>query len=160
MYLQALKNVMKARGLKKADVARLAGVSRAAVTRWFRLAAKQKGWVNVESRTLSQLTDVCGIESGLLLEKQRISYPKQSTSFLWEYPLSFNEIHKILRGSQKKRLWLVGKILEHGKWDEIWQFLTLRQIKADLPLLRLPDPTKRHWEYALKRWEARREDPH
>ena len=73
-------------------------------------------------------------------------------SFIWEYDLSHGEILEILRGPQKQRLWLVAKILEHGKWEEIWKYLTLRQIKMDLPYLRLPDKTKRHWQYALSRW--------
>jgi hypothetical protein len=77
---------------------------------------------------------------------------KPPPSFLWDYDLSHGEILEVLRGPQKQRLWLVAKILEHGKWEEIWQYLTRRQIAADLPILRLPEKAKRHWEYALRRW--------
>lgn len=80
--------------------------------------------------------------------------PKTRPSFLWDYDLSFGQIMEILKGPQKNRLWLVAKILEHAKWKEIWQYLTLPQIEKDLPLLRLPDKSRAHWQYALQRWRT------
>lgn len=76
----------------------------------------------------------------------------EKPSFLWDYDLSQGEIAEILNGPQKSRLWLVAKILEHAKWDEIWKYLTLEKIRRDIPLLKLLPKTKAHWEYALKRW--------
>ncbi len=76
----------------------------------------------------------------------------QRPRFLWEYPLTRGEIQEILSGPRDKRLWLVAKILEHGRWEEIWEYLTLEQIQADLPYLRLPQETKEHWRFALSRW--------
>lgn len=73
-------------------------------------------------------------------------------SFLWEYDLNPGELHEILAGPRAQRLWLVAKILEQARWPEIWQYLTRRQISADLPYLRLSPSTRRHWEYALRRW--------
>lgn len=76
----------------------------------------------------------------------------EQPSFLWEYPLTRGEIQEILSGPREKRLWLVAKILEHGKWEEIWDYLTIDQIEADLPYVRLPEKTKEHWQFALTRW--------
>lgn len=73
-------------------------------------------------------------------------------SFLWEYSLTRGEIQQILCGPRNKRRWLVAKILEHGRWEEIWEYLTLEQIEADLPFLRLSQKTKAHWQVALNRW--------
>lgn len=73
-------------------------------------------------------------------------------AFLWEYPLTRGEIQEILSGPRDKRLWLVAKILEHGRWKEIWEYLTVAQIEADLPYLRLPQKTKEHWQFTLSRW--------
>lgn len=73
-------------------------------------------------------------------------------SFLWEYKLDEEEIFKILNGPLKNRLWLEAKILEHGKWEEIWHYLTRAKIEEDLPHLRLMKKTKKHWEHSLKRW--------
>lgn len=78
--------------------------------------------------------------------------PEVRPSFLWDYDLSRGQVMEIIKGPQKNRLWLVAKILEHAKWEEIWQYLTLPQIKKDLPFLRLPEKTRTHWEYALNRW--------
>lgn len=77
---------------------------------------------------------------------------RQRPAFLWEYPLTRGEIQEILSGPRKGRLWLVAKILEHGRWEEIWDYLTVDQIEADLPYLRLAAKTKEHWHLALDRW--------
>lgn len=75
-----------------------------------------------------------------------------SPSFLWEYKLDEEAIFEILHGPQKERLWLVAKILEHAKWEEVWRYLSPEMIEQDLPHLRLSEKTKRHWEYAFRRW--------
>ena len=74
-------------------------------------------------------------------------------SFIWDYDLTGSQIREILSGSQEKRRWLVGRILEHARFDEIFKYLTLREIEHDLPHLRLPKKLKDHWEYAIKRWK-------
>lgn len=81
--------------------------------------------------------------------------PSSAPSFLWEYNLSHGEIVEILHGPQKKRLWLVAKILEQAKWDEIWDYLDLNMIERDLPLLRLATKTKKHWEEAIYLWKKK-----
>ncbi|MBI2083419.1 MAG: hypothetical protein HYT76_07590 [Deltaproteobacteria bacterium] len=70
----------------KADVARLAGVSRAAVTKWFR-EVNREGWVNVESRTLFQLASGLGVPVESLVKPVADLAPYQ-TEFLWDrlYP--------------------------------------------------------------------------
>lgn len=85
---------------------------------------------------------------------QRLQAPKQRPSFVWDYDLSEGDLHAILNGPQKERLWLVARILEHGKWDEVWRYLSRGQIAHDLPHLRLPPKTKRHWEYATRQWRG------
>lgn len=87
------------------------------------------------------------------LQKAADAPPSERPSFLWDYDLSHGQIVEILRGPQKNRLWLVAKILEHAKWEELWRYLTVRQIERDLPLLRLPEKTRAHWDYALRHWK-------
>lgn len=55
MYCRNLKYISSFNGLRPSDLARLAGVSRAAVSRWFCEGAKT-GFVNVETRTLLRLS--------------------------------------------------------------------------------------------------------
>lgn len=72
--------------------------------------------------------------------------------FLWDYDLSDAEIREILSGPQKNRLWLVARILEHAKFEEVWDYLSIDDIRRDLPKLRMRPKLKKHWEYAIKRW--------
>lgn len=74
-------------------------------------------------------------------------------SFIWGYDLSNGQVCEILAGPLKQRKWLVARILEYAKLEEVFRFLTLKQIEQDLPHLRLPEKIKKHWEYALKRWK-------
>lgn len=83
MYLQLVKNIMKSKGFSRADLARMAGVSRAAVTRWFR-EGEATGWVNVETGTLMPLAKGLGIEPAELL-KERTNLKRYETRFLWDH---------------------------------------------------------------------------
>lgn len=79
--------------------------------------------------------------------------PKKRPSFLWDYDLTESQVREMLSGPLEKRKWLVGRILEQARFDEIFKYLTLREIERDLPFLRLPKKLKDHWEYAIKRWK-------
>lgn len=81
--------------------------------------------------------------------------PTSMPSFLWEYNLSHGEIVEILSGPQKKRLWLVAKILEEAIWGDIWNYLNLNIIEKDLPLLKLKPRTRKHWEDAIRLWKQK-----
>lgn len=86
MYLQALKNIMISRGLNRADVAKLAGVSRAAVSKWFR-QGEETGIVNVETKTIFELARTLKLTPDLFL-KERENLSAYETEFLWDrlYP--------------------------------------------------------------------------
>lgn len=75
-------------------------------------------------------------------------------SFLWDYDLSEEDVRRILReGTPAERGWLIGRILEYAPWEEIWQYLTPRQIARDLEHIRFRSPRHRElWAYALNRW--------
>lgn len=86
MYLQTLKDIMFSKNLKKSDIARLAGVSKAAVSKWFK-QGKKADWINVESKTLLQLAGGLDLSPGLLLQKPP-DFSSLRTRFLWDslYP--------------------------------------------------------------------------
>ena len=75
-------------------------------------------------------------------------------SFLWDYDLSEEDVHRILReGTPVERGWLVTRILEHAPWDEIWHYLTPEQIERDFDQIRFRSEQDRElWAYALRRW--------
>ena len=72
---------MSVNNLRAADIAKLAKISRAAVSKWFRQPAE---WVNVESSTLMRLASSLGITPDLFLKKTPDLSPWQ-TRFLWDH---------------------------------------------------------------------------
>lgn len=84
MYLQQLKNISCVRGLRQADLARISGVSRAAVSKWFK---EPQGICNVGTKTLLSLARGLGVTPDLLLKECDDISPLK-TRFLWDriYP--------------------------------------------------------------------------
>ena len=75
---------MFSKNLTKADVADIAGVSRAAVTKWFK---SKTGWANVESKSILKLADSLKLSPDIFLQPTADMAPLQ-TRFLWDrlYP--------------------------------------------------------------------------
>lgn len=86
MYFQYIKNYIKLKSWNKARLAKAAGVSRAAVTRWFH-AGETSGWVNVETGTLKKLAASLGVTPDRFLQPCPPLKPYH-TLFLWDvlYP--------------------------------------------------------------------------
>ena len=77
--------------------------------------------------------------------------------FLWDYNLNENDVKQILRGkNDTEKIWLTSRILESAKYEDIWRFLNLREIKEIFPRLKLKKPIKEAWDYALNVWENAR----
>jgi len=77
--------------------------------------------------------------------------------FFWDYDLSDEDVHHILReGSPTEKAWVITRILEYAKWDDIWRYLTLADIRENFANLRFRQPQDRElWAYALERWSRR-----
>lgn len=96
MYLQVFKNILIERNCRQADLARMAGVSRAAVCKWFK---SKDGICNIETKTLFNLARGLGIPPELLLKKSEdLSY--LSPRFLWDslYPSMESFVFALSRG--------------------------------------------------------------
>lgn len=73
--------------------------------------------------------------------------------FLWDYDLTEAQIHDILRGDNEvEKLWLIGRIMTHAKFEDIWQYLSPRDIIKVFPKLRLTPKAKQNWQRALNTW--------
>jgi hypothetical protein len=79
----------------------------------------------------------------------------QRLYFLWDYDLSDEEVRHILRGgTQTEKAWIMTRILEYAKWEDIWCYLTVSDIRQHFEYLRFRRPQDRElWAYALSRWE-------
>ena len=56
-------------------------------------------------------------------------------------------------GSPSEKAWVISRILENGKWDDIWRYLTVNDIRQNFEHLPFRRPQDRElWAYALDRW--------
>ena len=76
--------------------------------------------------------------------------------FFWDYDLSEDDVRRIVRqGAPAERAWVIARILEYCKWDDIWRYLALADIRRDLDRLSFRRPQDRElWAYALDRWAS------
>lgn len=97
MYLQHVINMMNARKLNGAQLAKRCHVSRAAVTKWF---ASTDPFINVETKTARTLAQVLGVPLTQLFEP--IAMLSQfHTAFLWDglYPSMEKFIVAVMHGA-------------------------------------------------------------
>lgn len=58
--------------------------------------------------------------------------------FIWDYDISENRIREILlSGNETERLWLVGRILSHARYEDVWKYLKVKDIVDLFPKLRM-----------------------
>jgi hypothetical protein len=72
---------------------------------------------------------------------------------VWEYDLDLRDLKRMVEHRDSPdRLWAIGRILKHAKWQEVQSLLTAEDIKESLPLVDLPESQKRALETALQIW--------
>ena len=72
---------------------------------------------------------------------------------MWDYDLTEKDVVKILRPKNaEEKSWIITRILESARYEDIWRFLSLQEIKAIYPSLKLKKPIKDAWDYALSIW--------
>jgi hypothetical protein len=78
----------------------------------------------------------------------------QRPYFFWDYDLTEADVQQILReGEPHEKAWVITRILEYAKWNDIWHYLTPTDIHQNFDLLRFRRPQdKELWAYALNRW--------
>jgi hypothetical protein len=75
--------------------------------------------------------------------------------FIWDYDFSEEKVWEILQGDNEYyKTWLVGRILQYARWDDIWQYLTLDDVRACFDRIAWRFPfIKEMWAYALEVWD-------
>lgn len=74
--------------------------------------------------------------------------------FIWDYDISEEQVWEILRGdNETRKVWLISRILQYARWDDIWKYLTLDDVRKyfDQIYWRFPF-IKEMWAYALEVW--------
>ena len=106
MYLQQLKNIMSLKNLNQADIARLGGLSRAAVSKWFHSKHRM---VNVESKTLLNLAKALKVSPDFFLQ-ERADLAKFESRFLWDY--LYPDMGNFLKALAQNRLPAFARLLQ------------------------------------------------
>ena len=59
----------------------------------------------------------------------------------------------ILKGDDEQRkAWLVARLLEAARFQDIWQYISLPELRAIFPKLQLKPQVRAVWEFALSVW--------
>lgn len=73
--------------------------------------------------------------------------------FLWDYDLTEEDVRRILHGkNRKERQWLIGRLLMHARYEDIWKYIQLKDIVDEFPNLRLRPDIASSWKRALTVW--------
>jgi len=88
------------------------------------------------------------------LARDAVSLPRDRLYFFWDYDLSEQDIRRIVgQGDPAEKAWIISRILEYAKWDDIWRYLTLADIRRNFGQLSFRRAQDRElWAYALDRW--------
>jgi hypothetical protein len=108
--------------------------------------------------SLSSLGRVAAME--FIREKQMLTLQPNQTReggrrpwFLWDYDLTEAQVRELLTHAPfAQRKWLLGRMLERLKPEEIVRYVSLEELREALPHLRLDEKIKRHWEEAIALW--------
>ncbi len=77
----------------------------------------------------------------------------QTPYFLWDYDLTEDDVRNILAGSNLlEKRWIMGRILTHAKFEDIWKYLHVNHIASEFPNLRLRPDVASSWKRALTVW--------
>jgi hypothetical protein len=75
--------------------------------------------------------------------------------FIWDYDFSEEKIREMVRGDNDYyKTWAVGRILQYARWDDIWSYLTLDDVRECFDQIAWRFPfIKEMWAYALEVWD-------
>ena len=75
--------------------------------------------------------------------------------FLWDYDLSEADVQHILQGeNETEKVWLMSRILESARYEDVWKYMTLAQLRRTFPKLQLKPQVREVWAFALQVWAA------
>ena len=73
--------------------------------------------------------------------------------FLWDYDLTEREVRGILSGDNlTDKIWMLSRILESARFEDVWKYTSLSEVKSLFRLLKLKSAVRQAWEHALSVW--------
>ncbi|MBI2605523.1 MAG: helix-turn-helix transcriptional regulator [Deltaproteobacteria bacterium] len=134
MSIETLKILMSARRLSQAELARLANVTRQAVSRWFAVGKSAgRDEINIETKTLRRISDALGIRADDLISSTEISEKREfETALLWDraygsleefaVALARQELKAVARLVQVYGMFASEKIVGQMVWRDFKRF--------------------------------------
>jgi hypothetical protein len=75
--------------------------------------------------------------------------------FLWDYDLTDQDVRAILRGDDEdQKTWIIARLLESARYEDVWQYISLAELRSIFPKLQLKPQVKAAWEFALQVWSS------
>lgn len=79
----------------------------------------------------------------------------QTPYFIWDYDFSEADVRAILHGEEEhQKAWLVARLLESARYEDVWKYITLSDLRNIFPKLKLKPQVRSAWEFALQVWSA------
>ena len=79
----------------------------------------------------------------------------QRPYFIWDYDLTEADIRAILCGDdEEQKAWIVARLLESARYEDIWQYISLAELRAIFLKLQLKPQVRAAWEFALLVWAS------
>ena len=74
--------------------------------------------------------------------------------FLWDYDLTEADVRAILSGeNQTDKVWILSRILESARFEDVWKYTSLSDVRSMMPMLKIKKPIRQAWERALAIWQ-------
>ena len=74
--------------------------------------------------------------------------------FLWDYDLTEDDVRRILSGeNQTDKVWILSRILESAKFEDVWKYASLSEVRRMMPVLKIKKPIRQAGERALSIWQ-------
>lgn len=81
--------------------------------------------------------------------------PQQTPYFIWDYDLTEADVRAIIRGNDEaQKAWLVTRLVESARYEDIWRYISLDELNAIFPKLRLKPRVRAAWQFALSVWST------
>ena len=76
---------------------------------------------------------------------------REQLPFFWDYDVTDDDLRGILAGEDEAQIvWAMTRLLEAAHWEDIWKYVTLRQVRHWFPRLQLRPETRSVWAHALE----------
>ena len=89
---------------------------------------------------------------------ERMERARQRPYFIWDYDLTEDDVRAILRGDNEyEKVQMMVRILEHCRWQDIWQYLSLSEVRRYWPQIHrwMRKELRPTWEFAMEVWNRR-----